>query len=767
MAAASDDPLLLVLDDMHELQDEASLHQLELFLRYAPQTLRVMMAARADPRLPLQRFRVTDALAEVRSATLAFTREETAELFADVSPQLGDPEIDLLYARTEGWPAALRFAALAVDAAEDPRRFVGAFAGDDRAVADYLLTEVLASKPPQLRDFLLRTATPDRLTVELAAKLTGVAEASKILEALERENLFVTELAAGPRSYRYHQLFLDFLRTEARRELVPDEAAALHGISASWYARQGDHLAALRHSVAGCNWEQAAELVLDNWRTLFLVESVATVAAVVARIPSDALERHPELALLAAVSLFDQGEVDEGERCVAAAGDAFAHHDERQADLESFLTMCRAAAALRRGEPNAAAAHASKLIALPPTTMLARSDLRRQQTTLALATLGEAELDLGLFTDAEEHLEQSVELARSAGAETPTLRSLSNLALIDACRGRLRRAAERGVEALGFADVRGLAAAPHTAAAHLAVGWARYHWDELEDAALHAASALRCARAIGDTTNFAVATTMSALVDGTAGPHGADAGIRRLRGLAAELPGWEPPPILDRILISTTPRLLAGRGDIDAAGQALDAAEADDAPPIAALRARLHLLQGRPWEALETLTPVIQEPVEPAHRGSTIECRLLESIARAQLRDPDTSRRALESALELAVSDAYRRVFVDAGPTAKQLLLEHVRGGTAYRSFVAELLAAFGRRAPRIELTRPQLLEPLSPRELAVLGYLPTMMSNAEIASEMFVSVNTVKTHLRSIYRKLGASRRRDAVAAGRSLEII
>jgi LuxR family maltose regulon positive regulatory protein len=762
-AFRADGPLLLVLDDFHELRDDPAQHQFDLFRRYAPPQLQVMIVTRIDPPLPLQRLRIEGRITELRAAELAFTRDETAALFADIHG-IGAAEIDDLHARTEGWPAALRFAALALDAAPDPRGFVSRFAGDDRALAEYLLTEVLAGHPAVLRDFLMRTSIPERLTLNLAKQLAPDVDAEELLIELERENLFVSEIAGGPRSYRYHNLFREFLRTEALSKLGP-EVDGLHRSTATWYAATGNFLAALRHAVAGGDWPLAGEAVLDNWRALLLLESQDVVSAIVADIGAGPLHAQPELALLAAAMQLDRGEAEEGERLILAAGDAFSQRDERQLDLESFRTMCISVTARLRGDSSTAIDKAQELFALGPSAGLGQNDLGRQQKTLALHAMAAAELDAAYLDDAEEHLEQALELAQGQGADMVALRSLARIALLEAVRGRLHRSEVRAEEALTFAATRSSDDEPQAVSAHNALAWVMFQWNDLQSAADHASLALQASRMLGDRFEHVFAANVSALVDAAAGPRGASRGLRRLRGLAVELDGWRTPRLLRMLFAGSEARLLAVSEGTDAAWRALDDSDHEDTGALAAIRARLHLQDGRPWEAVDALAPIVDGPEENDDDPDAIEVWLLEALARAELRDRDSSVRALDRALRLAAPNRHRHVFLEGGPTVRQMLADRVRSGTGSRAFVGDLLEVFDNGAPRPAVGA--LLEPLSERETAVLSYLPTMLSNQEIASELFVSVNTVKTHLRSIYRKLGTSKRRDAVVAARARQLI
>jgi LuxR family maltose regulon positive regulatory protein len=291
-----------------------------------------------------------------------------------------------------------------------------------------------------------------------------------------------------------------------------------------------------------------------------------------------------------------------------------------------------------------------------------------------------------------------------------------------------------------------------------------YEWNDLDAAAKHVTLAVRASRKLGDRFELVFATNVSALIDAATGPAGVDRGLRHLRGLVADLDGWPATALLHLVFAGTEARLLAMRDNPDAAWASLNAEPSQQHPSVTAIRAQLHLQEGRPWEGLDALAPLVQR--EPrGNLSNAIEVSILEAIARSVLRDRDASACALERALVLAAPNRHRRPFLNGGPTVRQLLVDHLRNASGSRAFLGELLEIFDSGHPRPALGR--LLEPLSEREAAVLSYLPTMLSNKEIATELFVSVNTVKTHVRSIYRKLGARNRRDAVVEAQARDLV
>src|SRR3954452_20660297 len=267
--AELDAPIVLVLDDVHVLRSRECLNDLSFLVLHAPNELRLVLGARTDPALPLHVLRVRARLTEIRVADLAFTEPEAAALLAahglDLAPEL----VSALVARTEGWAAGLRLAALSLQGRDDPERFVTEFAGDDRVVGDYLVAEVLDRQPPKLRAFLLRTSLVDRISGDLADALTGQRSSTDLLADLERTNGFVLGVDSRREWFRYHRLFAKLLRTRATRELA-SELPELYARAARWYAERGMGSEALQHAAAAGEWDLPVELVAEHWFDLFV-----------------------------------------------------------------------------------------------------------------------------------------------------------------------------------------------------------------------------------------------------------------------------------------------------------------------------------------------------------------------------------------------------------------------------------------------------------------------------------------------------------------
>ena len=758
------EPVVLVLDDFHEIESPIVHRELQTLLDHGTGSLRVVISTRADPRLRLQRLRLTDDLTEIRAAELAFTMDECGEALEPFAADLAAGDVEALHDRTEGWAAGIRLAALSLASEPDPAGFLRRFAGDDRAVADYLLNEILDRQPDRLREFLLRTSVPDTITAALADALTGRRDGARVLAELAGANFLVSGHAGTEIRYRYHGLLLEFLRAQLRRTR-PHDLGLLQRLSARWHWQAHEPVPAFRDALAGGDWDLADEIAAEAWHVV-AVEDAGPEQDALFQLPAEAIAARPSLALLSAFACLARGERQEAEQRLAAAGElpeaAGASAGERALSLQVQAALARLDADYELLE-----AVAGELADAPAGGGFDATTRAAAQSGRALAHLGTVRSARGDVGEADALLGAALDLSRRAGLRTMAASVLGELALLEAGRGRLRRAVELATEAVEDAGLGGLSVGTPLVGAELALGWAQLVWDDLAAAEQHLDRAAAAADAVGDRRGRLAAAALWSLVRCARGPREAGAALAELRGRTIDLDGWQPPHALAPILETAEARLLTARGDLEAAHTALDrkAASSGESAAIALLRARLCLAEGEPETALELLERWPEEQLTCL--GVRIEACVLTAVARHAVHDDDGAGEALEQALALAGPNCHRRPFLDGGSAVQALLEQRIRRGTAYRSFAGELLAAFRNRAPSVAVTRAELLEPLSGREQSVLRFLPTMMSNAEIAGELFVTSNTVKTHLKSIYRKLAVSRRRDAVERARALELL
>ena len=316
--APLEDRVWLVIDDVHELDSDEALRQLELLVMRGPRELRFVLATRHDVRLGLHRPRLEGELTELRTEDLRFTLEEARELLRGAAVELAEPALALLYERTEGWAAGLRLAALSLAGHPEPERLAAEFSGSERTVAEYLLAEVLGRRSLEVQRLLLRTSVLGQVNGELADLLTGGSGGERVLQDLEEANAFVVALDAARSWFRYHHLFSDLLQRELRRT-APGEVAALHRAAAEWFSGHGFPVEAVRQALAAGDWAMATRLLADNKPGLHLAGQAATVHALLARFPAEASATDAELAGLIAADELARGSLEAAERYLRLA----------------------------------------------------------------------------------------------------------------------------------------------------------------------------------------------------------------------------------------------------------------------------------------------------------------------------------------------------------------------------------------------------------------------------------------------------------------
>jgi LuxR family transcriptional regulator, maltose regulon positive regulatory protein len=718
LAGATERPTL-VLDELDLLRGPA-LASLGELLAHGGDVLHVVAATRSDPQLPLERLRLSSRLGEIRAADLAFTLPEASAMLEELGVSLPPQLVSRLLERTEGWAAGLRLAGLSLRGEADPDAFVAEFAGDDRAVADYLTGEVLNGQPPATRELLLRTSIVGRVCGDLADALTGDSDGALLLERLERDGTFVVPLDRHRTWFRYHGLFAELLRARLRLE-HPGLEGELHSRAAEWLAGAGLGREAMPHALAAEGPGSAPELVAEHWRELLL--DGAAPAAVIAA--ADSGNGDPRLAVSAASACLSLGDA-------AGAAARLGELTDDGSDATRLGALLRA-----RAEDDLVSARELSTALLRDTGPGRDGDALR---ALALFHHGAAEFEHGRLEVAAEQFEGAAAIAVDGEREGLLLGCLGRCAALELAEGALRRADTTARAALALAEPRGWHQTAPAAWAYAALAAVHWHRDELDDAERRADAAAAAAYASREADAVVATRALRAHLSAVHGDLVRARGL--LRATHDALPGAGP--LATRWLAALGPAPWAPGGPDGPVAEAADWLTRGD--PLAALRR----VEGLP-EDDPALHPVLR-----------LYAWLIAALAHHGLGRPDLASPALEQALALASSEGYRRPFVSGFPV-RRLLERHLTRPTAYGPLVAELLdaLALGGDAP------PGLLEPLSERERAVLRLLPALLSNPEIAAELFVSVNTVKTHIKTIYRKLDVTSRRDAVVRARELRLI
>ena len=748
-------PLVLVMDDLH-LASSAAIGALDRVFRAPPPQLRIVAASRIDPALSLHVLRVTGDLAEIRAHELAFNEAETRELLSGMGIELLDHELATVVTRTEGWAAGIRLFGLSIHAREGDLDVVERFAVDERPASEFLAAEVLAIQPFDIRMFLLRTSIVDSLDGELANELSDRHDGERVLEKLYRENVFVERVVGNGNVYRYHQLFGALLRAEAAYELQ-GELAKLHERAAVCLARRGRAVEAVQHAADARQWELVASLLGEHWSAVFASSGNDSQMDLFPALPARDASASPVVEAFQALTRVARSS-SRGEAALLADAQA-RRGDVPESARPGFDALVRYASALAaRARGNSA--HAAKLARLgleraPIEATSAESEDRRR--ALGLATLGVALLWEGAAEEARGTLEEAIEIARRTGTTPAEIDALAHLALLELEGGQLRRAARIARAALDLERVHAQSL-PAGVVARLVLALVQYEWGDLDVAEAALTSADAVTRRSGDVPGRVLGAVAAAAVALSEGGESADDALLRLRAIRRRTPALTS--ALGGRIAALEARLLAKTGRLDEGAELLVDADGDADAAVASARIKLAL--GLPLQALEALAE---------RRGGRpyleIEARVTEAVARRALGDEEAAVEALDVALALAEPEAVRRPFIDAGGSVRDLLGAHLRRTNAHRWLAAELAAYLDGRNASDGVAPAELLEALSDRETEVLRYLPTIMSNADIASELFVSVNTVKTHVKSIYRKLGATRRQDAVRRARQLRLL
>jgi LuxR family maltose regulon positive regulatory protein len=763
------DRVWLVVDDLHELHSSEALRQFELLLMRAPAQLRFVLSMRHDLRLGLHRLRLEGELAEVRADDLRFSLDEARALFDDAGVPLPEPALRSLHERTEGWAAGLKLAALSLAGHPDPERFAAEFSGSDRTVAEYLIAEVLERQPKEVRRLLLRTSILDRVNGALADVLTGDVGGEAVLHRLEQANAFVTAKDPGRSWFRYHGLFADLLHLELRRT-APEEVTALHAAAAGWLAGHGHPVEAVRHAQAAGDWDFATRVLFDHAPGLQLDGRAATVHELLTGFPAAFSASSAELAaLLATSSIRRSRPLAETERYLALAQRNSASVPAgRRERLDACLSIMRLWLAQRRGDLAAAAKEADQLLAPADDAGGGQPGLDEDLRTLALFILGAAELGAAQPVAAERHLEEAVTLARQIGRPSLEVNGLAQLAMVGNSRS-LTLGAQRGAQAIELARRHGWSEDPFVAVGYHALAVATLWQGQLNEAQVWLEQAERMLPAEDRPARGMLHATRGILELARGREQAALASFQAAQRLSevaitpAPLGNWMRAHVLMTLL------------RLDRADVVEQTLAELDAPERAAAETRtaealLRLTRGDPAAATVALAPVLDGAVSSLQPAWRVQAFLLEAIARDALGDAGGASRALERALDLAEPDGVLLPFL-LHPTP--LLERHAPHRTAHAALIAEITSRQDGTRPAPPAgdppggDPPPLREPLSESELRVLRYLPTNLTMQEIASQLHVSVNTVKAHARHLYAKLGSHSRGEAVEQARALRLL
>ncbi|WAC57403.1 LuxR C-terminal-related transcriptional regulator [Gordonia sp. SL306] len=759
--AATETPVTLVVDDLHRIADQAVLESVRYLISRQPAQLRLILITRAASELRLQKLRLTDRLTEIGSDQLAFTHADAFEFCTRAGAELSEEDLDTLLVRTQGWPAGLRLALLSTRDA-DIHDALAQFGGRNETVAAYLVEEVLENLAPTDRKFLLSSSIVEMMTGELARALTGRIDSRHVLDSLVEDNLLTVRLSDRPDWYAYHPLFRELLLDRLAAE-NPDAPADLHRRAAAWFAESGDPISAIRHYGLAHAWAEVAEVLCRIALPLVLSTQAPALAAALAPTAAQA-DRRPTADTLIVASMLAYHRSDYGTmiRDADDATNALRGRPTPPAATQIVLALTRMVHA-RLSSLDDVVDRCDEVLGL--VAGVSRSEVPAAQAYALIARNNRA---IGLFHRGEidlatKELESSRISADGAGLSLMAMAADTYLALADLADGALPEVRARTTAIRSLAERRGWTRQPQAMALYAASALTHLESHELEEAERAIAmgrSAVELGTDSGAWLILEVSAVWLAVVRGDLyAARTASKRLEAVREQAGRLPSllstWYQ-------VTSAEVQILAGEADAVIA-RLRDPARADSyAGALTRVTlARAYLSADRPGDAADLLGAT---STFAPHRLQAVEAAVLSAVASARLQRESVALERIGDATRLAAPIGHIRPFVTAGPPVRALLDRHQHLADDNAGFIRRLIAACGGTAGPVDGAPVGVL---TERELVVLRYLPTMYKASEIAADLFVSVNTVKTHQQSIYRKLGVSTRREAVDRARERDLI
>ncbi|GHO47577.1 LuxR C-terminal-related transcriptional regulator [Ktedonospora formicarum] len=796
------EPFVLVLDDYHVIEALAVDQALASFVEHLPPQMHLVITTREDPRLPLARLRARDHVTELRAADLRFTTSEAAAFLTQVMDlPLSAADIARLSDRTEGWIVGLQLAALSMQGHQDISGFIQTFAGDHRYIVDYLVEEVLQHQTAPLRNFLLQTSILDQLSGSLCDAVTGQQEGDAQLEALERGNYFVIPLDDTRHWYRYHHLFAEVLSAHLMAEQAT-LVSTLHRRASGWYEQHGSATYAIRHALSALDFERAADLIELAVPAMRRSRQDAILLGWFKALPDEVVHFRPVLSVGYAYALLSDGDLEGAEARLSAAErwlDTTADTNELApapsattcsqpfddvqeslqrrmvvVDEEEFrrlpgaIAIYRAARAQALGDGTNTMKYARRALSL-----VSEDDHLLRGPAVAL--LGLASWASGDLETAYQAFADGLVSVQRAGNLSDAISGTIALADIRIAQGRLHEAMRTYKRSLQEAIAPGEPVLRGTADLYVGMSELYREQNDLDTAWQH----LLKSKELGERTGFPQNRSRWCVA------------LARIREAQGDLDGaldllHESERLYVRDffpnvhpIAARVSRVWVAQGRLD---EAFDWAReiglsAHDAPCY--LREFAHITLGRMLlaqsksdcteysmlEAMELLERLLHAAEEGKRTGSIIEILMLQALAHQMQGAISAALVPLERALMLAQPEGYVRIFVDEGAAMAHLLEAAAKEGIA-TNYVSQLLVALGSAENRTPI-KQGLIDPLSQRELNVLRLLATDLNGPQIADELVVSLNTVRTHTKNIYSKLGVNNRRAAVHRAEELDLL
>ncbi|AXK44922.1 LuxR C-terminal-related transcriptional regulator [Brachybacterium saurashtrense] len=740
----------VVLDDVHRLHHPAVLAGLDLLLTEMPPATSIILLSRSAPRISLHARVAGDSYSEVSGADLAFTLDEAVALFERVTDRIEVSDVSRLLARTEGWAVGLGLAAFSMRSVADPAVLIDMFEGSDHRVADYLFAEIIQKLSAERYEFLLATCVPRQLTVELAAHLSGRDDAGEELDELCRLNALVTQSDDGS-CYRYHSLLRSYLIATLNRRDISG-LRHQHVRSALWFENYGDPASAIAHAFSSRDGDLLNDLLSHHGPHLILCGQSGWILSLVGAPPRSG-KMDPRIILVAALAALEMSEPDMADAWLGLLADRDPFpEDLRSAALLSATIVLRS---LFGGDVSTASAQTT-VLDVPPT---GDSDV----DLIVLTARPPCRMRTGDFSGAVSDLEKVLRIATAREYQHSALYAISQLAGMHGalCEwGPARYWARRAIE---FARSNGWGESVRLAHAHLVAAWTAFQTGDSAELFEHSESG---ARALVGAHNVEIGIGLRSLQALSQFDRGSGAELAEAAASVHQI--WERTSEVDQVspaLISQSApqeiRVCLLTGHIDWAEAAADRTRRRLPGSVEAVLTHAQVLaaRGRAEEAVMHLRECRDGRVAVHAATATVTADVLAAVLENGLGNHQRSFVSLESALERAAPHSFRRPFLDAWDDVRPLLAAHRGRFGGAEHFVDSLFRNRNRSDVRDSSPADRAL---THREQCLLRDLPAMLTLREIAEARGISENTVKTHVRSIYRKLGINNRASAVRKAR-----
>ena len=783
--------ILLVLDDYHTIENP-DIHQgIAFLLEHGSPQLHLLIASRSEPPLPLPQLRVRRELVELGPDDLRFSYDEAAAFLSRVMKlDVSTADINLLEQETEGWVAGLQLAALSMQTSEDISSFIHSFSGSHRYVFDYLAQEVLQQQPVEVQEFLLESSILENLSGNTCDAVLGRQGSQSILEQLEHAHLFLVPLDQQRTWYRYHHLFSEFLRTRLQQVYPRERINALHLRACTWYDQQGHYLEAIDQALEAEDTALSTDLIVQNIDAIFANSELTTLLGWIDRLPGDIFEELHSMSIIAAWAYHSTGQHNTARHYLDLAEMALGvKADGSEASRQSPVPTRLALAEITCIRANLAF-YEQDLGRVASLSKLAKEYLAGTEIPGYYHNAGSLQAVIefnqalvseytGDISEAIRSFEETKRLSQLW--KNPHLLALSNshLGHLLVVQGKLRQAAQLYRTAIKEAETIGSRPLLMSGMVRVGLGNILYEWNELEQARKYLDEGNELGKQWANIeTTIPGYVGLARLFFSWGSPEQA---LSLLEEITRFVESMYAPLSTNLIRAERAWMLLKLgerreaqiwiEGNLERVGDFIPYMQEEDVIYLARLLTALN----RHPEALH-LSDRLLEPVETGGRtGRLVEILVIRALAFHGLGETASALEALQRSLILAEPEGYQRTFLDADEKM-QSLLALVKGEPS--GYALQLLRSLGKpiRPPSVPARRtPEPIPPesdvpieaLSERELEVLRLIARGYSNQQIADQLYISLNTTKTHVKNILGRLQVENRTQAAARARELGVL